>query len=60
MASSSEPSEESNTRSVLRRVWMNILDPIKYSGNQVRRFSDSEMGTGLSIPILDPNTQLNI
>ena len=27
----------------------NILDRIKYSDNRVRRFSDSEMGTGMSM-----------
>ena len=30
-----------------RRVWRNVLNPIKYLGNRIRRFLDSVMGTVL-------------
>ena len=48
--------KKSDTRYEWKKVWTNILDRVKYSGNQVLRFFNSVMGDGSKYipPILGP------
>ena len=61
MAISFESDEEFDTQFKWIVLWKNILDPIKYSGNQVRRFFGFEDGNRdgskyiLSAPTRIPN-----
>ena len=64
MAISFKPDEEFDITFEWKKVWRNILDSIKYSGNYVWRFSYSGMGDGfeyiLPVPNLKPDSIYSI